>query len=234
MAVWRSFVSFFIPSYTIAVFDLPGQGRSQILTGPPGVSLDEQVEVLHQVVTTVQPHNPISIAAASWGTIVAAAFAARHPTAVDKLILGSFGVKPSPAMLHVIRDGQKLFDENRNSEIAPLMIKRFGQYISNGYRKRIIEQFRAMTKEQFLSFYEHCEFVARARQITDYVDLYRIKAHTLIVNGEHDAILDLEDVELASRAIPHCEVKVAAGAGHFLHFERTDILKIYEEFLARG
>ena len=232
MAVWRSFVSYFVSDYSVAVFDLPGQGRAKILSGSHAVSLDEQIAILHKVVESTHGYETVYLAAASWGTIVAAAYAARYPAAVDKMILGSFGVKPSKTMLEVIKEGQKLFDENKGPEIGDLMIKRFGQFIPDSYRSRIVEQFRQMTREQFLSFYSHCEFVENARHISNFVDLQSIKARTLIVNGENDTILDLEDMAVASAQIPNCEVKIVPGTGHFLHFEREEVLEIYKEFLA--
>ncbi len=234
MAVWRSFTSYFVKEYSIVVFDSPGQGRSRVLSGPPAISLDEQVEVLHSIVRETHNYEPVHLAAASWGTIVAAAYAARHPAAVDKMILGSFGVKPSKTMLEVIKEGQQLYDENKGPAIAHLMIERFGQYIPDSYKSRIIEQFRQMTREQFLAFYANCEFVENARHINNFVDLRNIKAQTLIVNGEHDTILDLEDGVFASAQIPNCEVKIVPGAGHFLHFEHEEILEIYKEFLSRN
>lgn len=233
MAVWRSFISYFVKDYSLVVYDTPGQGRSPILSGPPAVSLDEQVEALHHIVRETHQYEPVHFAAASWGTIVAAAYAARYPAAVDKLILGSFGVKPSKTMLEVIREGKQLYDENKGPEIAHLMIEKFGQYIPDSYKTRIIEQFRQMSRDQLLSFYAHCEFVENARHINHFIDLRNIKAHTLIVNGEHDTILDLEDAAFASAQIPHCEATIVPGAGHFLHFEQEDILAIYKEFLSR-
>ena len=64
------------------------------------------------------------------------------------------------------------------------------------------------------------------------MNLDKIKARTLIVNGEHDTILDLEDMEEAITRIPNCESRVVKDAGHFLHFERAEILHIYDEFLS--
>ena len=233
MAVWKSVISSFVKDYAIVVFDSPGQGRSKLLSGQPAISLDEQVAVLHSIVRDTHNYEPVHLAASSWGTIVAAAYAARYPATVDKMILGSFGVKPSKTMLEVIKEGQQLYDENKGPEIAHLMIERFGQFIPVSYKTRIIEQFRHMTREQFLSFYAHCEFVENARHISNFVNLKDIKAHTLIVNGEHDTILDLEDGAFASSQIPNCEVTIVPGAGHFLHFEQEDILEIYKEFLLR-
>ena len=233
MAAWRSFVSYFVSDYSVVVFDLPGQGRSRILSGSLGVSFDEQVDVLHSVVMATNRNGPVCLAAASWGTIISAALAARHPELVEKMILGSFGAKPSKAVVEVIKAGQRFFDEGKPGEIAPLMIESFGQYIPESHKQQMIEQFRYMSREQLLSFYEHCSFIEQASDISQFVDLGSIRASTLIVSGEYDSILDLADVEEASQLIPDCEFKLIRGAGHFLHWERADILHTYSEFLAR-
>jgi len=233
MAAWRSFISHFVSSYSVVVFDLPGQGRARILSGLPGVTFDEQVDVLHRVITATNRNGPVCLAAASWGTIISAALAARHPELVDKMILGSFGTKPSKALIEVIKAGQRLFDGDKTVEIAPLMIENFGQYIPESHKKQMIEQFRHMSREQLLSFYEHCTFIEQAADVSDFVDLASIKASTLVVTGEYDSILDVADVEQASRRIPDCEFRIIRGAGHFLHWERAEILHTYSEFLAR-
>jgi pimeloyl-ACP methyl ester carboxylesterase len=233
MAAWRSFVSHFVSDYSVVLFDLPGQGRATILSGEPGIGFDEQVEVLHKIIMETNRNGSVILAAASWGTIVSAAIAARYPELVDKMILGSFGAKPSKAVIDVIRAGQSLFDGNKTEEIAPLMIEKFGQHIPETHKKQMIEQFRGMSREQFLSFYEHCEFVEKATDIEDFINLGNITASTLILSGEYDAILDPDDIEKASSRIPDCEYKMIPGAGHFLHWEQSDILYTYSEFLAR-
>jgi pimeloyl-ACP methyl ester carboxylesterase len=50
MAVWRSFIKHFSKNYKVIVFDFPGQGRAKIISGGSGVSIDEQVEILHEVI----------------------------------------------------------------------------------------------------------------------------------------------------------------------------------------
>jgi len=165
MAAWRSFVSHFVNDYSVVVFDLPGQGRASILSGSPGISFDEQVDVLRNIVKETNRNGTVILAAASWGTIISAALAARHPGLIDKMILGSFGAKPSKAVIDVIRAGQELFNTNKTDDIAPLMIEKFGQHIPETQKKQMIEQFRGMSREQFLSFYEHCEFVEQASDI---------------------------------------------------------------------
>ncbi|MEE8240661.1 MAG: alpha/beta hydrolase [Nitrospirales bacterium] len=232
MAVWLSVVRYFSPDYTVVIFDLPGQGRSRTLSGPPGASLEEQVAVLDRVISVTRNNGQINLAAASWGTVVAASYAAQHPGASDKLILASFGLKPSDALLEVIKDGQKLVDTNNGQRLGHLIIERFGQDIPDTYKHRIIEQFSNMGTDQLMAFYAHSESVENARHLSDFIDLHKIEAKTLIINGENDAILDLGDAASAAERIPNCQFRVLPGVGHFLHFECEDILDIYKEFLA--
>ena len=35
---------------------------------------------------------------------------------------------------------------------------------------------------------------------------------------------------VADSAIPDCELVIVEGAGHFLHFERPEIMKLYHTF----
>ncbi|MDP2621403.1 MAG: alpha/beta hydrolase [Hyphomicrobiales bacterium] len=232
MAVWKSFVAYFCRDFTVVVFDLPGQGRSETLYGPAAISLDEQVSALSRVIETTKHNGPVHIAAASWGTIVAAIYAARHPDAAEKIILGGFGVKPTRAMSELIREGKRLYNENRPEDVGRLIIDRFGQDIPDSYKRRIIDQFRTMNRDKCLAFYAHVDFVESASDIKRFADLKKIRAKTLIVNGEKDAILDAEDAALAASLIRDCEVRIIPEVGHFLHFESAEILGVYDAFLA--
>jgi len=234
MAAWRSFVSHLVNDYSIVVFDLPGQGRAKIVSGEAGISFEEQVRVLESIVKETSRNNGhVILAAASWGTIIAAALAARQPEIVDKMILGSFGSKPSKAIIDVIRAGQGLFDNDKTDEIAPLMIESFGQHIPDTHKKQMIMQFKGMSREDFLSFYDHCKFVEQSSDIEEFIDLSKISAKTLVLSGEYDAILNPKDVQEAAAKIPDCDFRIVPGAGHFLHWEQPDILHSYSEFLAK-
>ena len=235
MAIWRSFVSYFCGKYRVVVFDPPGQGQGQIVSGPPAISLEEQIDVLHKIVLETQSNGELILGAASWGTIVAVGFAAIYPDVVNKLVLGSFGVKPNKKLIDLIKEGQSLHAANNGHLIAHLILENFGQRLNDDYKNRIIDQFRHIDNEQFLSFYAMSELIESAEDISDHIRLNNIKAKTLIVNGEYDEIIDLEDAEIACERIPHCEFRIVAGAGHFLHHEegREDIFQIYDEFFSR-
>ena len=85
------------------LFDFPGQGRAQIISGSAVVSLDEQVEVLHQVLAAQNVPEKSIVAGASWGGVVVAAFASRFPQLVDKIILASFGIRVNEKLVQAIQ-----------------------------------------------------------------------------------------------------------------------------------
>jgi pimeloyl-ACP methyl ester carboxylesterase len=231
MAAWRSFIKHFTPHYSVVVFDLPGQGRAEICHGDCAVSFEEQQQVLLDIMEQTRRSTQVTLAAASWGTIVAAAVAASHPEKVDKMILGSFGVSTNDTILNLIQEGQELFNQGRIEEIAPLMINVFGQYVPEAQKRQMVDQFKTMDHNEFMSFYAHCEFVKQSKDIGKFIDLSRIQAKTLVICGEYDAILDHDGIKRASLNIPDCVYKLVPEAGHFLHWEKPAILNTYSDFL---
>ena len=232
MGVWRSFISFFGEQYRIVVFDFPGQGRARIIKGKLGISFDEQISVLHEIVKVLSHQSDIYLFGASWGGIIIAGFISRYPKLVKKAILASFGVEPSPMMMQVIEEGQKLYHNGPGENVGELIINSFGQQIPEELKGKILHQFKTMSKEHFTAFYEHTKFVSSIRHIEDIIDLNKIETKTIIVNGENDTLLNPKDAKELSKLIPGSTFRMVKDAGHFLHFEQADIMKIYAEYFS--
>ena len=73
--------------------------------------------------------------------------------------------------------------------------------------------------------------IATTSRLEDLLDLSRITAQTLIINGADDTIIDLDDMHVAAKLIPNCETILVENAGHFLHFEQPELLDLYAEFM---
>jgi len=232
MAAWKSVLSVFSKEYTVVLFDFPGQGRARILYGPTAISVDEQIRILREVVSAQNASGKVNVFGASWGGVIVAAFASQYPELVEKIILGSFGLKTSKKMLIVLKKGQELFENGKGDAVADLIINNFGQHLTEFYKKKIYSQFQRIKNENLRAFYLHGKLLASGQNINQVVNLCDIKAKTLIINGEFDTIMDLEDVRVASEQIPNCETRIIEGVGHFLHNERKDILGIYKDFLS--
>ena len=232
MSAWRTFISHFQNDYRIVVFDMPGQGRSKILSGNQGVDLQEQVEVLNHVVESTGVHlaKHKFVIGGSWGSIVAASYAEQYPEVFDRVILGSFGTKANSVLQAIIGQVQEYISTGRGKEIAPIMIEEFGQYIPESLKRQIISQFNSMSEEQFQSFYEHSVSVTKMGDLKQHIDLSRIKVPVLVIMGQYDTIMDLFDTRIATQLIPNGKFQLVKGVGHFLHWEQSEILSIYEGF----
>jgi pimeloyl-ACP methyl ester carboxylesterase len=235
MAAWRSLVKRFIrePRYRVVLFDFPNQGRAIVRSGTAEVGLMEQVEVLHAVVAHVSGGRPVDLLGGSWGALVAAGCAATSPHWVRKMVLGSFQARANRRLRELAQRGRALVEAGKGSELADLFIREFGSGMSQAHQAAVRAQFCRLPRERLWQMHEQGTLLLSATDLGTLVDLQRITAETLIVNGASDAIVDANDLEGTVDRIPGAELHVVPGAGHFLHFERPDILDIYVEFLNR-
>lgn len=234
ISAWKSFVNRFRNDYQILVFDMPGQGRSEILSGNPGLDLDEQIAVIHHMLGEFPFSGERYICGGSWGSILAATYAARYPDMFQRAILGSFGTRANPVLQSVIEDVRTLIDAGRSADIAPMMIERFGQHIPDHFQKQILKQFAHMSEAHFKALYEHSLLATRLKDLHQHVDFSQIRAETLVIMGQLDTIMDLFDSRKAAGIIPRSRYQLVKNTGHFLHWEREEILDIYAEFLDCG
>lgn len=231
MAIWRAFVQRFADDFTVLTFDMPGIGRSTIRHGGYHVSVVEQTRVLDALIDRVDPGGDVTIAASSWGTAIASVYAADHAARVQHLLLGSFAIQPNEGMRNLIERATTLYKQRNFAAGADLILEVFGSKVSAAYKKQIIMQFKKLKGEHAETFYHHCANILKLGRLDEEIDLRRISARTLIINGSEDPLIDPADIDYAAQLIPDCETRVIAGAGHFLHFEKPELLDDYETFL---
>ena len=233
MAMWQTFISRFSRKYRIVLFDFPNQGKAKIISGADQVSLNEQIEILKAVLDKTGTSVDATLCAASWGGVVAVGFAASYPAGIRRLILASLGTKPNKKMVETIEKGTAI-DMTDREKMAEVLLKSFGQDLPSSIKQKIISQFRTMTEERLRVFFEQGLFVISSKSLSEVVNLQNIKAKTILLNGEKDTIIDLEDVKFLASQIPDCEMIVVKGVGHFLHLEDAGVLDIYETILSPG
>ena len=230
MAMWHSLVERYVPHYRVVLFDFPNQGKGKVVSGPSLVSLDEQVNILREVIKATGTNSSASLCAASWGGIIAMAFAARYHGQLKQLCLASLGTKANAAMVKTIKKGFSVDPKNRQ-KMADILIDSFGQNLPKSIKNKIISQFHSMSQENLNAFYEHGLAVVSAKKIGDLIKLSDIREKTFLIYGEKDTIIDLEDVKFLASQIPNCQIKIVKGVGHFLHMEQIDIFDIYADIL---
>lgn len=235
MGSWRALVKFFVPrGWRVLVFDFPGQGRGRILEGGPDVSLDEQIEITRAVIDSVSPSAPVNLIGGSWGAVVGAATAARHPSRIRQLVLGSFRTAPNPAILDMAARGRRYIEERDLGQLADLFVEGFGRGLPESRRQQIYRQIADLTADQAANLHALSFLFADGSDISRHVDLRQITARTLIINGALDPIVDPGNLAHAARLIPDCRALLVPQAGHFLHNEMPALLAVYEHFFAGG
>lgn len=234
MASWRSFVSHVRDRFRVIVFDFPGHGRGKILSGPPDITLQDQLHILNEVINASTDSTQVNLAGASWGSIIVALYAATYPKRVKKAAMAGFGLTVNRKLSEVIGRGKKLAEENKREELAGYLIKEFGENLPQNLKSRIVKQFKNMSKDHLLSFYSHSDFVDKTKRLDGIIDLKKIQAETLLLVGQNDTIVEQSDVKRAAELIPNCTYKVLKNAGHFLHFEDKNIIPIYKDFYEKS
>jgi pimeloyl-ACP methyl ester carboxylesterase len=229
--MWQSFVRRFSRSHRIVIFDFPAPGKGKVVSGSSDLSLEEQTAILDAVVVETQNSEQLTICSASWGGVVAALYAVRHPDKVKRLILASVGTRANANMIDLIKRGFGLTFEDRH-QIAETLIRTFGADLPPGMKRRILMQFQHMNEAGFAAFQRHGLFVLAMHDLANGVDVRKIRCQAIIVHGEKDTIVDAADAALLASQIPNALFKSIPGVGHFLHLENETILDVYEDILA--
>jgi pimeloyl-ACP methyl ester carboxylesterase len=232
MAVWRSLVRRTVAAgFRTVLFDFPHQGRAVGRNGGESLTLQQQVDVLAAVVDHVVPFERVALIGGSWGSLVAAAYAASRPDRVSRLVLGSFQTRPSRALRDVAHRGRRLIETGCLNDLALLFISEFGDGIPPVRREQICRQFRGLRPEQARQMYDQGLLLARGDDFESQFDLARIDAPTLLVNGDLDPLIDRDNTAHVLGRVRSARLHVEPSAGHFLHFERSEIIDTYLRFL---
>ena len=215
---------------TAGAFDTSyNPGRTATLSGRLG--LIEQAEVVHGVLSHFSPRDPVALCA-SWGALVAAACAVRHPAAVNKLMLGSFQVRTNSCLRRLAAESVRLIALGGGRAIAELFIEEFCAGLPETFRQAMRTQFDRLTIAQMLQMKEQCSTLAAGADLREVVDLCRIAGDTVILNGANDPLVDAWDLTTED-CFPRAELRMLRGVGHFLHLEQPSIIDVYLEFAQR-
>lgn len=229
-AMWLSFIKHFSSKYQITLFDFPHQGKATLKDPSQPVSLDDQVDILDQVIKKLRIKKP-TICSASWGGVVALAFAQKYPHDVKRLILASIGLRPNSKMRAAISNGINV-EKNNRKEMADVLIGSFGKKLPNKVKAQITSQFKSMFEERIKAFSEHGLSVLMKGSLDKVVKLDQVKTPTTVLYGKEDKIIDYKDAKELVDKLPNSNIKAIDKVGHFLHLEDEKVLKIYESILS--
>jgi len=232
MGSWRIVADRLRDRLPVVLIDLPGMNSACAGIGPVA-SLDEQIEGLTRVIQTVAPTGQINLMGMSWGSVVAACYAACAGTRVHRLLLGSFAVRSSSRLRVLVEAGISAIRQGEAWRCTDLLAASIGDTLPRGIRTRIRNHFLDADTDH-TSLFQELNAWTREDRLDTRIDCSKIRAQTLAVVGEQDRLISVEDAILAPYHIPNSAVALIPETGHFLHLELPGILSLYRRFLLHG
>jgi len=210
--------------------DLPGFGGSAPVSGP--TSMEAYAADLNEFLNALYVEEPVILCGLSMGGYVAFAFYRKYRERVRALILTATRARPdtpearqnrSQAAEQVRREGVQ--------SIIPGMIAALFAPQTLQQNPELVERVRAI-----MSSASPEGVIAALRAMAARPDstsmLAGIRVPTLVVHGEDDSIIPLEEARQMAESIPGAGFETIPGAGHLLNLESPQRFnQVLREFL---
>jgi len=241
LRMWDPQVEAFSSDYRVLRYDLRGHGR----TGPSPrrrYTVELLAEDLRALLDGLELAQ-VSLCGLSLGGMVAQAFAARHPERLRALVLAdtassttltltdklqTYLLAPKWLLLPLIR----LLGTARWVELSFWLARKTRNPGWFGRDERV----SAYVREAMLRVPTE-EYVKLYGAIYDFreQDLSRVRAPTLLLNGEHESGSVFAHLAHLKRLIPHAEVATVPNAGHTSNLENAEAFNaLLGNFLRRA
>ena len=237
-----------LPNYRCVVPDLPGFGQSQALTNSRHDldSFTNYVRTLIDDATKLfQLHFPPVLLGHSFGTIVAAGYAANYPETICRLVLinpiattpNKGGQKvPTIAALTYLRIGallpSKLADFWLKSQLVPVFTGLAMIRTKDKDLKRYINDQHAQHMSSFADSKSLTQIFKTSSKTGILTLAPRITVPTLLIAGAKDNLNPVRFQEQLHHAIKNSELIVIGQTGHLTHYEKpAEISRAIKKFL---
>jgi len=229
--MWFKQVPAFSRFYRTIVFDNRGVGRSDKPDVPYSIPMmaDDAAAVLDAVGI-----DCAHVLGYSMGSFIAQEFALRHPDRLGGLVLGGTSpggpdvVIPGPEVIRAMTPDPDLpAEENIRRGLS--VAARPGYYDSHSDEREAIVRFRLAEPTPVYAHRRQSEAAARHDTSTR---LGQIKAPTLVIVAEQDAVVPPANGFRVAQAIPGAKVAVIPESGHHAFIEKASLFnQIVLEFL---
>ena len=220
-----------LPEYETIVPDLPGFGEGPTL---PSYDLDSYVEWLHEFIQS-QPTKKPFLLGHSFGSIVCAAYAAKYPESIAKLILvnpiGAPALEGPKAILTQLTIfyywvGTKLPGKAADKWLGSKAVVQIMSSVMAKTKDKTLRAYIHDQHHQHFSSFHDAQSVSQSfktsvgNSVRDVAAL--ITLPTLLIAGDKDDITPLEKQRILATLFKHAELKVIKNVGHLTHYETPD------------
>lgn len=200
---------------TLVRYDRPGCGLSD-RGDTPAASLDTELATVAAVVSAAGLDR-YDVMGSSLGAPVAMAWAARHPSAVDRLVLyGGWArgadIAPAPVQEHVVGLVRSHWGLGAN-----VLTDIFAPDATTGIRAAINDYQREASSASTAA-----DLLSLCYRIDVTGELGQIAASTLVVHREHDRAAPATQAELVAAGIPEAQLCLLPGRSHLPYIGDVD------------
>jgi proline iminopeptidase len=229
-------------SFRLVYYDQRGRGRSADGGRPEDVTLASEIEDV-DAVRRRTGHDRVAVLGHSWGGLLAAEYAVRHPERVSHLILldtapvseaGAWLLREHLARVRTAAEIEALEALRASERYRSGALDADAEYLRIHFRPTVppplLEELVGRMRRHFTP-----ETLVKARQIDGRLfgetmlapgydllpALHRLEVPTLVLHGSEDFI-PVPIAEEIAAAIPGARLEVLPGCGHFTYLERPD------------
>lgn len=225
-----AFIPVYSPEYKLVIFDNRGAGQSDAPDIPYTTAMmaDDLAGLLDMI--DIESAHIMGI---SMGGMIAQEFALRHPERVKSLILAcTYCGGPGSSIITDPEMAQRMADlppKEGSIEIIRLCITQKFIDENPGLLEQIVEQ---MMKHP-ISPHGQMRQSEAAMSHNTYERLPEIKTPTLIIHGEDDRIIPVDNTNIMTSRMPGAELVIFPDTGHMLLEAGDELNKTMLDFLRR-
>lgn len=230
-AIWQPQIEALAKNYRVIAPDLRGHGES---SAPAGVyAMDTFAEDL-QALIAERKCGPVILVGHSMGGYINFAFYRKFPQSVRALVLFCTRAGADSEEGKTGRENLAQRTEREGAAaVAEQMLPKMLAPATAASRPDLVEHVRKMMLATSVTGLVG-SLRGMAARPSSLELLPQINAPTLIVAGEHDAIIPTAESAALARAIPHAELAMIPGAGHLASLENPDaVMATLHAFLAK-
>lgn len=230
-------------TYRLIIPDIPGFDTGEQLDD---YSLDSYVSWLHRFVTEQKLTAPPILLGHSFGSIISAAYAAKYPDTIEKLILvnpiGAPALEGPKAIMTRLAVFYYWVGEKLPAKLAH-------PWLAARPMVMIMSVTMAKTKDKNLRKYihsQHLQYFSRFHSAHSVSESFKtstgnsvrdtaamIPVSTLLIAGDKDDVTPLHKQEELVALFPDARLEVIKDVGHLTHYETPDqIARFVNEFIA--
>jgi pimeloyl-ACP methyl ester carboxylesterase len=225
-SMWDAQARFFADRYRVITPDILGFGGSQ-----PALpwSIEQMGDELLSLVDHLEIQR-LTLVGLSIGGYISLPFAAKHPDRIEKLVLAHTRARADNAVERENRSQMVTALQENGIEILPdsMLPRLLGANASGDLRDRIRRTILKASPNAAIFA------VTAMRSRADATSLLpQLSCPTLVIAGDGDSILRVEDCRQMASAIPNARFDVIPNAGHLSNLEEPEQFnRALEQFLS--